>query len=148
MLAAGAAFWVFERVDENYACTAMGCSTGVMLDLKEVEGDLLRGSTFRVCADDYCKTIRIPRCEGGACRPHRNRLLALGYIGLETPHLEGESTTLLSLAVTRRGRTLFFDQLLAEVSKSQPNGASCGPTCFSAGAHYDKAAGQLVAGHR
>lgn len=59
-------------------------------------------------------------------------------IGLQLPpEFEGESTVVTVTAMDATGTTVLDATRTATITETEPNGSSCGPTCYNAEEHFD-----------
>lgn len=105
---------------QDRVCTAIGCSSGLTVSLEDQAGKALAplGSRITLCLDDLCRSYRAR----GA------------FVQLERPEQSSPGPVRVRL-VLRDRKERVIRRLDREVllSRFEPNGPECGPTCWIAG---------------
>jgi len=109
------------------ACTEIGCSDGVYVQLSDVPRD-----------------AEVTLCVDGRCRPARAGAPGLGQVDAPLGRAAGE-TVRVAITVRRGGRTIARASERLEVRTERPNGPGCPPMCRMATARFDMAAESLQA---
>jgi hypothetical protein len=125
-LALGIGVWAgFAASDEGavtrtrppHACTEIGCSSGVFLDISAVWRQRPNATSVRLCLDERCRTFR------------RDTDLAM----VEDRSLRGPKRVQVTLrARDRRGHTILERSIEVRLRRVQPNGPGCPPVCWQA----------------
>ena len=103
-------------------CTDIGGISGVIFEFNDVldehPREVLRA---RACVEDTCKSLRIDE-------RHREHGMVVGR-----EQVTNGTPAPVSLTISRPGGEVVYDErLIAHPVKSQPNGAKCPPTTWSA----------------
>ena len=109
------------------ACTEIGCSDGVYVELHDVPRD----AEVTLCVDDRC-------------RPARAGAPGLGQVDAPLGSAAGDAVR-VAITVRRDGRTIARGAERLEVRTEQPNGPGCPPVCRMVTARFDMAAESLQA---
>lgn len=123
-------------------CTVVGCDSGILVDSAAVFATESLPLSVTVCADEVCQTRRI---DSSSVEPGQGFVAVYARVNLDDEERERE------VAVTLEVRSESTGEMLADVSgtgdlkRTQPNGASCGPTCYFAHLTYDDPSKALVA---
>lgn len=106
-------------------CTAVGCASGIAVDLRRVRSRLPRAVRATVCLEARCIPVREFR------EP-----------ALRDPSLSGPGPVRVRVVVyDREDRRLLRVERRVRLVMSQPNGPSCPPTCWWRGLRLDVAGG-------
>ncbi len=132
-------------------CTEVGCSIGA----DEGVGVTVTGAvktfaanlpvTFHLCADAACNDFKMEEKNGTVTCNDGQVDSAKGACLLGTDNVElvlvadmpGESSEVTLTIKDGAGTVLFDDKATAAVVASEPNGASCGPSCRVATASFN-----------
>jgi hypothetical protein len=113
----------------------VGCSSGIGVRIEDVRRTLPHAAEVQLCAGPNCVSGRlgrgpvsqaVSRWRGVAKHPH----------AAYTADLE---------VLDRRGRVLLHLRQAVRLHEFEPNGHTCGPTCWFAELALDAAHGRLVA---
>ena len=103
------------------ACTEIGCTSGLFLDVTPIAKTHPRARKATLCVARTCRTFRLG--------PRR------AWQSVVSPGLEGADEVRVRLTVRgRRGKVIARSAVRAPVRRVQPNGEDCPPTCFQVGA--------------
>jgi len=106
-----------DRTDEGpIACTEIGCSSGVFLDVSPVKRQLDEARRVRICLRDRCRSYELARTD----------LVTLSVPGLS----DGQRVSVRMIVTGASGKVLLRRSTRAPVRRTQPNGPECPPTCF------------------
>ena len=114
------------------ACTEIGCTSGLFLDVRAVQRKLPQAERLKVCLRRRCRSYALDRTD----------LVNLTVRGLQ----EGQRVSVRLVAFDGRGKVLLRRRTRAPVRKVQPNGPDCPPTCFQVAVRLDPQTLRLVAG--
>ena len=106
------------------ACTEIGCSSGLFLDLRPIDRRLPEAERVRICLAAKCRTFGLDRVD----------IAAMGIRGLKSRDDVRVRMTVLGTG----GRVLRRSAVTAPVRRSKPNGPRCPPTCFQAAVRIDR----------
>jgi len=98
-----------------YSCTAVGCISGVTIDLLDSR-PLPKTATAKVCVDATCQTTALKRSHAS---------LTNDLATLEA----GQSATITLTITGPRGTTLVGSVITVDPQVIAPNGSRCGPVC-------------------
>lgn len=102
------------------SCTAVGCTTGAQVDLSALPLQPGPKSSVTICVGSHCSTTR---SQGRS---------ALVGAGAEAPY-NNQRIVIVTITMTGpSGAVLAHSSVRAQLSRYQPNGAECPPTCFVA----------------
>jgi hypothetical protein len=108
---------------DGLICTQMGCSSGIVLRLPEYTDLPKHAARITVCMDDRCQSSRLSRRWSGSSSIH-----------IEDRRLAGPARVRVRVVVRdARGRKLLRRERRVTLTRNQPNGAPCPPTCWGAG---------------
>lgn len=131
--ATGAATGESGRDEPPFACTQIGCSSGVHVRFDRLPA---AAHTARVCVDGRCgRAQKLWRAPDG------DRLLFARLP--KAKRRAGASVGVRLVLLDREGRVLSRSRTRARVRRYTPNGAGCPPTCFTVGLRYRGASGRL-----
>lgn len=102
------------------SCTAVGCTTGAQVDLSALPLQPGPKSSVTICVDSHCSTTRSPGSS------------ALVDAGAEAPYNNERIVTVTITMTGPSGAVIAHSNVRAQLSRYQPNGANCPPTCFIA----------------
>ena len=124
------------------ACSLVGCSSLVRVDVSQVWRTWPHATTVRACLEDQCETFGPPR---------QSALPQVGPLQVElngprfSSRLRRSHEVPVSVEVVgRQGRILFHAARTVAVTRSAPNGTACGPVCFATGVTVDVRRRQLT----
>jgi hypothetical protein len=101
--------------EPGLACTEIGCSSGLQLDLSPIARQFPDAKQVRVCLDESCKTFS------------PSDQLAM----VSEPRIESKADVHVTLTVLdASGQTLMRDGQTARIARVRPNGPHCQPVCF------------------
>jgi hypothetical protein len=114
----------------THACTEIGCTSGLSLDVRAVRRKLPKAESVKVCLRQRC---------------HRYSLAKTDLVTLTTRGLhEGQRVAVRLVVFDGRGKVLIRRQTRAPVIKTKPNGPDCPPTCFQVHVRVDPHTLRLV----
>jgi len=114
-------------------CTAVGCSTGILVDSSHVFAIEDLPLSVTVCIDQLCHTQRIDATDIDAGQ----RLVRVYSMVDFDAERERDVAVTLEVRSEHTGEILADADGMAHVKRLQPNGASCGPTCYFSHMTYD-----------
>lgn len=137
----------------EFACTLIGCESGLTVLFGDVTHGFPDARAVRVCANTVCTTYPAGPV-GERCGPevlkgtnvceyvrsgrHERRARRLVSMTLRSGWLEHAKTMRVTLEVLGTGpRPLFSGATLARFVKTAPNGVRCGPVCYDAELIFD-----------
>jgi hypothetical protein len=100
-------------------CTAVGCTTGAYVNLSALPLHPGPKSRVTVCVDQHCTTrspASSPLVGAQADAPYHDERVVTVTISMTGPD----------------GEVLAHSSVQAQLHRTQPNGADCGPTCYYA----------------
>jgi hypothetical protein len=112
------------------ACTEIGCTSGVFLDVSPLHRKLPRAERVKVCLRRRCHTYALAKID----------LVSFSVRGLR----EGRRVGVRLVALDGRGAALLRRRVRAPVRKVRPNGPDCPPTCFQVAVRLDPKTLRLV----
>lgn len=128
-------------------CTAVGCSSVVVVDLLDLPGDFDQRAT--VCIDLVCTH---PEFVDGASigerlpgEPFPDSWTSGGAPFVMVPAPDSHITTVRVTVLDSAGETMIDDAITAPLTEHQPNGPGCPPTCWYVRVAFDPTTGQLTA---
>jgi hypothetical protein len=97
------------------ACTEIGCSSGLQLNLRPIAQRMPDARRVKLCLDSRCRTFS-PR-----------EPLAM----LSEPRIESRANVRVTMAILGAGgKVLQRDAQAVRIVRTRPNGPSCQPLCF------------------
>jgi hypothetical protein len=113
------------------ACTLMGCSSGVVIEIKQLPKELPRARKIDVCVAGQCTHDTV--YETGKAEGKYVPKAFLTVFG-KASELHGLGPHPVSVAAyDRQGTVLLRVSDSVVMEKYSPNGVGCSPTCFVAG---------------
>jgi hypothetical protein len=112
---AGTAMTAPSLAADPPVCTLIGCESGVGLEIQKAKDTVKSGT---LCVQGRCRRVLIKRN-----RPSYGRMLVECSEEIDVP------VTLTTR--DRDGRRLGRYSTLVHLETNQPNGPTCGPTCFN-----------------
>ena len=104
---------------QQRACTQIGCSSGIYVDLADEQNRLTipRRARVTLCMDDACR--RFPANSA--------------WVRLDVPSQDDAGPVRIRIVVrSRAGRVLMRRDRTVTLTRSQPNGPECEPVCWQA----------------
>jgi len=129
MLILGVA-WAGRAHEESevFACSAVGCDSGVAVAAPDVAYARPEVAKVRLCIAGRCRVVS---------------RFAEGVIG-DSRRVGGRAAVpVMAALLDARGRVVARDEALVARRKSAPNGERCGPICYYGGVHFTPG-GRLV----
>ncbi len=121
-------------------CTEVGCLNGVGIDITQQFPVELLPVESTTCADKICNTQKI---EIGQAAPGRTTFGIGPSVVLNADHEQDVKVSVVIRSLST-GEALISASGIAHLVRSQPNGGSCGPTCYGTSLAYDAASNTLV----
>jgi hypothetical protein len=107
----------------SQACTAVGCGSGVAVDLSKVGAQFgSQAADATLCVNGDCHTDKVRLTDTTTNR-------VLGHPMSEEPPVDPRVTVTLKLA--RNGKVLLDTHADITLAKFAPNGERCGPVCYT-----------------
>jgi hypothetical protein len=132
-------FFAIKALDEGTKdeelCTLVGCTSGIEVELEGLRHALPQAATVQLCAGAGCTTYRLRDGRVSA-------LIESEWRGV--PKHPNASYTADLTVLDRRGRVLLHLRRAVRLTKSEPNGHACGPTCWNAALKLDATHGRLL----
>lgn len=122
-------------------CTAMGCSSGVSIDIKRLPKDLPTARRLTVCVAGQCSpdTVYETRRAEGQYVPK-----PFNYADGKARKLHGLGPYMVTVTVTdRHGEVLLSAHRMVTMRRYYPNGEGCGGPCFVASLKLNTTTGEL-----
>ena len=108
-------------------CTQIGCVSGITVKLPAPTELPSRAARVTVCMDDRCRAVRVARSRDVA-----------QSVWIEDRSLSAPTRVRVRVVVRgAHGRTLSRAERDIALSRTQPNGPDCPPTCWSAALRVD-----------
>ncbi|MGD9754531.1 MAG: hypothetical protein AB7W59_26370 [Acidimicrobiia bacterium] len=129
------------------ACTAIGCSSQVVVDLLDLPGDFDQRAT--VCIDSVCTNPEfVPGAKIGERLP--GEPFPDGWTSGGAPFVFGPApdshvTTVRITVIDSAGTSTIDEAITAPLTAHQPNGPNCPPTCWYVRVAFDSATSRLTA---
>jgi hypothetical protein len=123
-----------EGTRHELACSAVGCTSGIRVQLGDLRRKLPRAVSVELCTRAGCVRAKLRRGN-------------VPWITSEwqgVPKHPNASYTADLTVLDRHGRMLLRLRRAVRLTKFEPNGHACGPTCWSAELTLDAARGRLV----
>jgi hypothetical protein len=123
-----------EGTKRELFCTEMGCTSGIRVQLGGLRRALAGAASVRLCTAAGCVAGKLPRTD----------LASITREWRGVPRHPNASYTADFTVLDRDGNVLLHLRRAVRLSKFEPNGHACGPTCYSAELKLDAARGRLV----
>ena len=130
-------FFAIKAFDEREegVCSLVGCTSGIEVELESLRHALPQAAAVQLCAGAGCVSQSLRH---GRLPP----LMESAWRG--APRRPNASYTADLMVLDRHGRVLLHLRRAVRLTKFEPNGHACGPTCWSAALKLDAARGRLV----
>jgi hypothetical protein len=131
-------FFTIKALDDGTKrelfCTEMGCTSGIRVQLGGLRHALPRAASVKLCTAAGCVAGKLRRGEAPS--------ITKEWRGV--PRHPNASYAADLTVFDRHGRVLLHLRRAARLTKFEPNGHACGPTCWSAELRLDAARGRLL----
>jgi len=103
---------------QQRACTFVGCTSGVTVDVGKLRSSMPRARTVTLCVDNHC--LRRSATVGES----------VGVSWIDAPRSGTGPYVVLIVLRDRNHRAVLRVRRTVKLIRSQPNGPECEPTCF------------------
>jgi hypothetical protein len=123
-----------EDTKPEPSCTEIGCMSGISVQLGDLRHELPRAASVELCTRAGCMVEKVGRGEAPS--------ITKEWRGV--PKYPTASYTADVTVLDRHGDVLLHIRRSVRLSKFEPNGHGCEPTCWNAALKLDATRGRLV----